>query len=1056
MPTNFESANGRQEDGSYNNAQKETDSQEVVAFYFADGFFLSDYLLSFFGYKTRSAKSNDDLNIESQTTILRDDYTPEKIISEYAKLSSEKKENLIIEISQKIQESINSGNLFVIYPQKRGDITEYESKNQEKLLQKKISEDSFEFVPTKGFNGVLKVKRRGENGKLLENSVDIIEYKDGKPVLVIPGVEGKCRIAGFGDIERVAGIVLDQSKIYSTQPDQNIAQSTTTKVKSSFVENKKVPIANAVAPNNSALLFSTAKGPVEPQKKSSQPDVVSSGVQEVNIDVQGQSVDKSIVPPTIITRKSEEDDQNIEKKTIDPLIATDVVSQDTLSQIEKFDPETSIIKAKNNKRVRSNIDEEAEPETKKPKIIIEPAKKESSEKRLIKKRAPKKVRINSKKTIRMSSKENKQDNYLGLKDLFNEVIEEKVTRIENAGSGEQGLPRYQKFEKNIEQKTASLPEISSENEEELKTNNLIPEEIKIQNASTAAEMGWQFSEGDQEDKVPEEVKSVEQEEPDVLTDIDEALDGNKEDKVVEEITIPNNIVQASIERDPEEQNEELDSEYDDDKEEKVKKNISIMREALLKELEDLEKKYQKLVQDFNEDKFDSEHTGTFFEHVDSIKEAFEVYKGFIDKKSIVGIKPVLNSEDFQSLLDHAEEKGKILFTQESMVLAKKKKELSLLEEGVKSYQQYNDRVIKEVENDTKFDFEGVKSYINSLKLNNKMEAARKILDKELQELQGIYFALNSDNWSKNSKIYNDQLSVVRAKFSEYQNVLGQQDEIYQKQIDDLEKNYDSKQDLRKIREDQKKLEKLQEDLKVHYTQEGFEGAGKSLQDITKKALEYFEKYPENGDFGKSSFVEWGKNVKNSLQDLYDSKQDLRKIREDQKKLEKLQEDLKVHYTQEGFEGAGKSLQDITKKVLEYFEKYPENGDFGKSSFVEWGKNVKNSLQDLEENKLTHELEDNIKTVENLSENLMKKMSDKAKEYGEAYDKLQENLIKYREEFGLDLSKEHQLRLYDIDQVYQDMRTLEKIKGSREADFSKEHDFTKEAKNGKSNRGVFRT
>lgn len=81
-----------------------------------------------------------------------------------------------------------------------------------KLNQKERKDGKFEFAPTESFSGILRVERQDEKGNLIKDSADIVEYKDGKPIAVIPAIEGITRIANFGAIAREAGVEVTTSK----------------------------------------------------------------------------------------------------------------------------------------------------------------------------------------------------------------------------------------------------------------------------------------------------------------------------------------------------------------------------------------------------------------------------------------------------------------------------------------------------------------------------------------------------------------------------------------------------------------------------------------------------------------------------------------------------------------------------------------------------------------------------------------------------------------------------------------------------------------------------
>jgi|GEM_PF-3805538 len=109
-----------------------------------------------------------------------------------------------------INELSNSDRYPKIQPKIEQNATKYEHQGGA-LTQKDAGNGMFKFSPENNFTGVLTVERRDKQGNLLPHSKDIIEYKDGKPVAVIPGPEGESRVADFGAISKAAGVSVSSS-----------------------------------------------------------------------------------------------------------------------------------------------------------------------------------------------------------------------------------------------------------------------------------------------------------------------------------------------------------------------------------------------------------------------------------------------------------------------------------------------------------------------------------------------------------------------------------------------------------------------------------------------------------------------------------------------------------------------------------------------------------------------------------------------------------------------------------------------------------------------------
>ena len=125
----------------------------------------------------------------------------------------------------RIEEALNNGDLTKIDPRrdsKNPAVSHYQSDGGS-LKQEKQPDGNFKFTPEKDFTGILRVERKGPDGKLMKDSVDIIEYKNGKPISVIPGTPpGVTRVADFKGISREAeGIKVSQGK-----PVQDITVAT--------------------------------------------------------------------------------------------------------------------------------------------------------------------------------------------------------------------------------------------------------------------------------------------------------------------------------------------------------------------------------------------------------------------------------------------------------------------------------------------------------------------------------------------------------------------------------------------------------------------------------------------------------------------------------------------------------------------------------------------------------------------------------------------------------------------------------------------------------------
>ena len=147
--------------------------------------------------------------------------TPRSYMQYIWNLGADQTETLKQNIAEKIGQLINSGEMKPIPPStSEDDNTTHYNIGEATLAQTTRDDGTFEFTPIGKFTGILRVQRVDDDGNLIPNSVDIIEYIDGKPELVIPGTVGKTRVAGFGNIEREVEIVLADQPPATVQAQQ--------------------------------------------------------------------------------------------------------------------------------------------------------------------------------------------------------------------------------------------------------------------------------------------------------------------------------------------------------------------------------------------------------------------------------------------------------------------------------------------------------------------------------------------------------------------------------------------------------------------------------------------------------------------------------------------------------------------------------------------------------------------------------------------------------------------------------------------------------------------
>jgi hypothetical protein len=88
---------------------------------------------------------------------------------------------------------------------KESGATVYDS-NDGALKQTKGTDGKLHFEVEGDFSGILRVQRVDGTGKKIANAFDVIEYENGKPIMVSPSIIGHSQIGEFNKIQREVGI----------------------------------------------------------------------------------------------------------------------------------------------------------------------------------------------------------------------------------------------------------------------------------------------------------------------------------------------------------------------------------------------------------------------------------------------------------------------------------------------------------------------------------------------------------------------------------------------------------------------------------------------------------------------------------------------------------------------------------------------------------------------------------------------------------------------------------------------------------------------------------
>ncbi len=132
-------------------------------------------------------------------------------------------EQIYDHVFETVKQAKNSGKIQNLEPQQRDDgRISYAHENGSELQQIENPPGKFSFSPGPTFTGVLTVERMGPDGKLMPGAVDIIEYHNGKPTVVISSQEGTSRVRDIDLIQQqvAQGISVMSTSSKVTAPSQ--------------------------------------------------------------------------------------------------------------------------------------------------------------------------------------------------------------------------------------------------------------------------------------------------------------------------------------------------------------------------------------------------------------------------------------------------------------------------------------------------------------------------------------------------------------------------------------------------------------------------------------------------------------------------------------------------------------------------------------------------------------------------------------------------------------------------------------------------------------------
>ena len=189
-----------------NTAPKNTFDNEVVVLSGGKGDIIFHYMSSHFEDAVKHLKGHEAKFKEIN-----------HIISGFG---ADKRESINASLILEIKRHIHDKSLKPIIPieseKEEGKLTYKVSGS--KLVKKLLETGLYGFSPRSELNALVIVRRQDEKGKLLDKSVDILEYQHGELITMISGGVGETKIAHLGEMAKHLGITISAGP-HLTKPE---------------------------------------------------------------------------------------------------------------------------------------------------------------------------------------------------------------------------------------------------------------------------------------------------------------------------------------------------------------------------------------------------------------------------------------------------------------------------------------------------------------------------------------------------------------------------------------------------------------------------------------------------------------------------------------------------------------------------------------------------------------------------------------------------------------------------------------------------------------------
>lgn len=200
---------------------------EVIVLSGSKGDFIFDYMVDYFGETIKTLKES-----EAQLKEVN------RIITSFG---ADKRESINSSLLSSIKKHLKDGSLKHIIPiESEGEEKKLTYKvSGSKLVKKPLETGLYVFSPRSELNALVIVRRHDEKDKLLDESVDILEYKDGNLITLISGGIGETKINDLGDMAKQVGIVISAGPQLTKREMKDREKAAAFHIHEAFQDSKK-------------------------------------------------------------------------------------------------------------------------------------------------------------------------------------------------------------------------------------------------------------------------------------------------------------------------------------------------------------------------------------------------------------------------------------------------------------------------------------------------------------------------------------------------------------------------------------------------------------------------------------------------------------------------------------------------------------------------------------------------------------------------------------------------------------------------------------------------